>query len=375
MKIKVCFVSIYAYHYFNPESKSRFGGAEYQLYLLAKKLASDPEFEVSFVVGDFGHNIGDVDNIHLYKFFDPRPKWKYFRAIKAFINLWNNLRKINGDVYIQSSANFETVVVSLFARFKRRKFIYLIAHDDEVKLEKPEWMAPNGIVGEIRWKLFKNALRNSDLVLAQHEEQRHDLERNYKKGSKVRLYAHKITKPEINIDQKKYILWVARGEKWKQPEIFLKLSEKFPNEKFVMVMPATNDLEYFNHIKSAASKLKNLEFIDMVPFDKIDEYFLHAKIFVNTSRSEGFPNTFIQAALARTSILSLNINPNQMLEKFQMGFWANGNTDKLSNFLTQIVNDNNQLQKIGDQAYNYVKTHHDLDVITENDKQLIKSLF
>ena len=53
--------------------------------------------------------------------------------------------------------------------------------------------------------------------------------------------------------------------------------------------------EYFNSIRDAAAGVRNLDFKGFLPLDETELYFDEARVFVNTSEHEGFPNTFLQA--------------------------------------------------------------------------------
>ena len=52
--INVCFISLGSYPLFDIHCNRTFGGAEVQMYLLAKELSKDQRFGVSFIVGNFG---------------------------------------------------------------------------------------------------------------------------------------------------------------------------------------------------------------------------------------------------------------------------------------------------------------------------------
>jgi glycosyltransferase involved in cell wall biosynthesis len=371
--IKVCMVSLYAYHLFNPEVYSRFGGAELQLYNIAVSLASDPNFDTNFIVGDFGQPASEqILGVKLFKFYNPRRKIKYTGMVLGLIRLWRLLDKIDADIYMQRAAGLETGIVAMFCRVHKKKFVYMVAHDADVSDKIPNWMA-GGLLGNIRWKLFRSGLRTASVVIVQHKGQQESLKKNYGKESIIRNSAHFI--PEgINVSQKSYVLWVARADDWKQPQLFLGLAKNYPDTKFVMVMPESNDSNYFRKIKSEAQKIPNLEFHDFVAINKIDDFFLGAKIFVNTSSFEGFPNTFIQAAKTKTPILSLTVNPDGMLDKFNLGFCSENNPDKLKSDLKQLLSNPSLCDKIGEHGYEYARNNHDLGKIIEDDKRLLANL-
>jgi hypothetical protein len=73
-----------------------------------------------------------------------------------------------------------------------------------------------------------------------------------------------------------------------------------------------------------AASCPNLRFIESVPYHRIQDHYDRARIFVNTSEWEGWPNSFIQAGLGRAALLSLAVNPDGLFEKFRLGVWAGG---------------------------------------------------
>lgn len=372
--IKVCFVSLYAYHFFHPEEVTRFGGAELQLYTLATELVKDNRFSVSFMMGDFGQPDQEiVQGVRLYKFFNPLGKLKflrapfYLRAIRAIFRLLGLLKKIDADVYIQRAAGFETGIVALFAKAARKKFIFMTAHDLDA-----ERGAQYGMHW-LRWAVFKLGLRSANLLVSQHEDQKQALLARYGRSSVIRSSAHLIPE-KISTENKHGLLWVARCDDWKQPELFVELARRFPRENFIMVAQESNFPQLFEITKKEAANLPNLLNLDYVPYTEIDSYFAKAKIFVNTSKSEGFPNTFIQAMKWKTPIVSLNVDPGQILERNRLGFVGHGDFENLVKSVKILLNNQTIWQEMAENCYRYAKEHHDIQKIIEQDKVMILKL-
>lgn len=372
--VRVCLVSLFAYPLFNPKVRAEFGGAELQLYYLATELMKDPRFEVFFVTGDFGQpDHEEREGVELYKLVRPSTGIKYVKTIHEYIRLWRLLKKIDADVYVQRAAGLITGLIALFCRSQGKKFIYMTAHDADVMALKPSWM-PRGTVGNIMWRMFREGLKAAEVVIIQHHVQEENLQRLYGKVGHIRPSAHRMPENPDSSD-KESILWVARCEVWKQPEIFLALAESFPERRLVMVCPVSNDEQYFQSVKSKAAEVPNLRFVDYVPFHEIEDYFAKAKIFVNTSKEEGFPNTFIQALKHGTPVLSLTADPDGMLGKYGVGICAGGDIHRLKRGLTELLRDGGLWQKMSGNAGGYVRRNHDIEKIIEEDKKMILDLF
>ena len=140
-----------------------------------------------------------------------------------------------------------------------------------------------------------------------------------------------------------------------------------------MICPSvTGKEEYHKKIKKMAKKIKNLIFIDKVPFNEIQNYFNDAKIFVNTSEHEGFPNTFLQAGIGKTPILSLNVNPDNFIKKYDCGFCCDGNFDKCVENADILIDNKVQWKNKSENVFKYVAENHD---IHRNVKNLVTLMY
>ncbi len=66
----------------------------------------------------------------------------------------------------------------------------------------------------------------------------------------------------------------------------------------------------------------NLTYLGLKSHAEVNELLARAHLFVNTSTEEGFPNTFIQAWLRDVAVLSLTVDPDQVLAREQVGIAA-----------------------------------------------------
>jgi len=359
-KIKVCFVILKAYPLFNPSIASATGGAEVDLYLLSKALARDPLFDVSFVLGDYGQaEIEVVDNVTLIKSVNVNQN-----LILGGYKIWKALKQVDADVYMSECSSLGISLYRLFCRVHQKKFVYRTAHTNECDgtYIKKSW---------IKGMFFKNALRKSDVVLTQNISDKKSLYQTT--GVSAEVVKNCCDIPEINVSAKSGALWVARSASFKRPTLFFKLAKQYSQYQFTMICEkAFGDTQY-DQLQKDADALENIDFISHVCFNEIDNYFAKARVFVSTSESEGFPNTFVHAAKCSTPILSLMVNPDQFLDKHKCGWCANDDWNRFATLFADVMNNENELPE-GANGKKYIEDNHDIDHIIERYKEIFKAL-
>lgn len=376
-EISICILSLDAFplfapSYLNETSMGRVGGAELQIYYFARELARDDRFRVHVIVDDYGQDQHEYhEGVHLHR-CSFRRKVNSIQPFSRRARLTTLFHRISADVYVHRAISLQTTLLALYCKFTGHSFLYMMNHDGGAIPELDPNRSSSGWF--LKRSAFEFGLRTADQILVQNGTQQRALHKNYGRSSRIRPSAHPIEETGTLNEERKYITWIARSDRWKQPERFLELARSFPEESFLMIMPNSGDTSYWQRVKTDARKVENLKFLDFVPHHQIRKCFQTTRIFVNTSSSEGFPNTFIQAASTFTPILSYAVDPDGILQKYNMGICAGGDPSKLEDELRYLINNEERVKQMGKNAREYAKKNHDLDKIIEEDKKIIISL-
>jgi len=296
---RICFVAPAAWPVLAGDKRiESVGGAEVQQVLLAKTLARRG-YSVSMICMDYGQpDHVTIDDVTVFKSHGQvvggLPVLRFFHP--RFTLLWSALRAADADIYYQRAAGAATGVTALFAKCHRRRFVYAAAHDLDLAADQT-WKLFKRRAGWRDQQLFTLGLKKADEIVAQHQGQARDCERWYGRVPTLvpSCYA---TGPAHRADPNGVVLWVSTLRSWKRPELFLELARRMPQHRFRIVGGPSAEADgeaLFARMKAAAAKLRNLEFVGFVPFAEIDAHFNSARVFVNTSDYEGFPNTFLQS--------------------------------------------------------------------------------
>jgi len=362
-KITVAFLYEAAKGNFVPVPDWKPGGAPLAIYMLATELAKDQSFDVRVIV-DPPVPAERVEGVQLV---GRRAMIKH--GVPGLSRIINRQRKAAGF------ARERFVLVSTVARpdllpvyqpvvhAMGGKTLYRIASDWDVK---PEERGSDGS------DEFTRALLEADAVVAQTSEQERALLARYGKSSTVVEPGFRIPRGRPTA-VKDIILWVGQAYPYKRPWVCLDAARALPDEKFVMIMPdMSNGL--FEAIATEAEHCPNVEIIESVPFDETQAFFDRAKILLNTSTLEGFPNTLHQAAIGMTATLSLLWDGGGYLPDSGVGLCANGSTDDFVRLLRELIRDEDRRRFMGEVARRRVEQHNDVAVTAECYKTIFRSL-
>ncbi|MCF7954856.1 MAG: glycosyltransferase family 4 protein [Phycisphaerae bacterium] len=357
--VRVCFVSPKAYPLFNPAADGVIGGAEVDLYLLATELAKDSGFDVSCITADYAQPAEEtIENVRVIKSLDFKQN-----QITSAIKIWKALKRADADVYMLETLSLGIVLLALFSRLYKRVFVYRTASQLEC----------NGYYlnrNRLYWGIVYRFMRSANAVVVQNLSDKKLLLSNAKIDAKVIANGQII--PETITSQKKTVLWVGRSVNVKRPELFLEMAKRSEAEFVMICQKATGD-ENYDDLVAMAKEIPNLNLLEGVPFKDVDSFFRDAKVLVNTSDSEGFPNTFIQACKASTPILSLNVNPDGFLDENRCGVCCDGDMDEMvaqiKVFTTTKIGED-----MGSNGRDYVEQTHDVAKLIEQYKEMFVKL-
>jgi len=353
----VCFISLDAYPLFSRQEKGVQGGAEVDIYMLSTELAKDKEFKVSLITGDYGQGpVEQIEDVTIYKTTD-------LRNPAAALSIWKAMGRANADIYFKKGASSIAALVALYCRLHRRSLFLRTASDIDCD---GTYIREN----RLRGRAFLWALKQAKQVFVQKDSNRVSLKETTGVSAIVLPNGHRI--PEPSSQKRGCILWVGRSTRYKQPELFIKLAKETPGEQFVMICQQAKDDNKYDDLLAGAKTVANLKFIRRVPFHEIDGFFQRAKVLVNTSSAEGFPNTFIEACKCAAPILSLKINPDRFLDKHQCGMCANGDWQRFKQMLAELLEPQTAKQ-YGNNARIYAEENHDIKKIIEQYKKIFKN--
>ena len=243
------------------------------------------------------------------------------------------LVELRTDVYCTFGVQSHSATVLASAKAAGRPCVLVLGSDgdlDERYTQDSTFVSPYGDPGHVCWRI----LQEVDAIVAQTPAQSAMLQERFGRTATVipnpvdvaewdaRRQPPATREETAGLDR--YVLWVGRAESvHKRPDVCLDVARRCPEIRFLMVMNPRDP-----HVEAAVRRdaPPNVRILSAVPFARMPAVFARSAALLNTSSLEGFPNVFLQAALSRVPIASLEVG-REFLERIGCGCFAGGDLD------------------------------------------------
>ena len=369
--MKVCFISLKAYPLFNHNLNAMHGGAEVQMSILAKLLSENNAFDVNMITADYHQPpVEKFNNITIWRSFN----FKLFTLFKI-IKFFHIFNKVNADVYIQRTLSFYSFFLAAYCKLIHKKFIYMVAHDNELNGQEVLYKYPFGKL------LVKMLFKSAAAVIVQNQFQVNLFKERFHNKNlfelKKIIESADLTPTEVH--QASYdCVWLARAESWKQPVMFLKLADLNPNKRFLMVCPCLSQsysIRSYKNLVAQVNERSNVTFITHLPYLSISVILNKCKVYCSTSSSEGdLPMSLLEAAAAGLPLLLLSINNYNAASDEDIGIFCHNDIEKMNIGLNKLLDDAALFTQYKEKALSYIEKYHNKDIIVPQFIQILKKV-
>lgn len=336
------------------------GGSQYQVKCLIDVLVSTGKYEIIYVT----------------RFFDPTYIPKGYRIIRMadtgnsrrslrriFFDvrrLSRILSQIRPDVIYQRVGCAHTGIGVLYAKRSGCKMVWHIAGDMEVI---PYQFKPSRTImfRYVDKKFLEYGIKHSKHIIAQTENQAKLLQTYYRRSPTAIINNfHPFPKEEIKKFSPVKIVWIANFKPLKQPEHFIRLAKDLQGEsgvQFIMVGALQGTKSWRERLFGDIKGLRNLKYLGALTQEEVNSILASSHIFVNTSKWEGFPNTFIQSWMRKVPVVSLQVNPDRIFDNEEIGFHSR-TYETLKKDVRRLIRNPGLREEMGTKAQTYAFSMH-----------------
>jgi glycosyltransferase involved in cell wall biosynthesis len=339
------------------------GGAEYQISLLIDALLESARYDIHLLVRHFDERIEQI-GYHVVRIrrSGEVPRFGY---IGDLVPLYRALRRIKPNILYQRVACGYTGICALYARREHVPLLWHAAHDTDVSPATLD-RGRNFLRRRLEKWSVEYGIRHADRIVVQTRQQGELLLRHYgRRADAVIPNFHGDAGERIDKSGPTTVVWVANLKSWKRPEVFVRLAlalQDVPGLQFIMLGEApagTSNQGWLAPLMRSIEAAPNVRYLGSRSQREVNEIFAKATIFVNTSVHEGFPNTFIQAWQRDVAVVSLDVNPDDVLQREGVGIHA-GSEQALSEAVRMLVMMPWVRAGYVERAREYVRSQHSL---------------
>jgi len=162
----------------------------------------------------------------------------------------------------------------------------------------------------------------------------------------------------------------------KRPDVLVEVAQRLPLIRFVVCGGTTCHRSPESFAENVANRLRtmpNVTYLGQVPPERCREVVSHASVLLSTSDEEGFPNTFLEAWSKGTPVVSLNIDPEGVIEQKGLGT-VSRDVARAAADISALVIDTSRREAIGTRARRHVAECHSEQHVVEEFERAIEEI-
>jgi glycosyltransferase involved in cell wall biosynthesis len=328
------------------------GGAERYAWLLLRALAAD-NWAVTVGVHErlpSGErtSVDGVQFVGLGEGHLTRVSYKFLKRERPDWWLW------------QTASHWLGPVVEI-AKMAGVRTVFSAMHDFDFRLRQSLSLHPR------LWPLYAWGLMRTDKILVQHRQQLAEIPSRWQ--AKVSVLPGVVTPdliPPAHAQRASYVAWVAMIRQHKRPDVLIEIARRLPEIRFVVCGGVTRHRSpagYSEQMVSAIQSVPNIEYLGHVEPEKSLQIIRNAAVFLSTSDSEGFPSTFLEAWASGTPVVSVTVDPDQLLKNKGLGL-VSGSVQQAVADISNLIDRSDLREEIGLRARDYVTSRHAPEVVS-----------
>lgn len=369
-KIRLCIV-LRAHH------AAFMGGAQYQAKLITEELLKTGRYEIFYLACMIDSSFDALEHgYHVLQITDVSRGVSKRTSLFDRSALQQLLCEIKPDAIYQQALTPYTAFCAEYASKNDVPFLYHIASDFDVIPGKVfSQRLFRKVIERAEKALAERVLTTDCAIIAQTQRQSSLLQKHYGREADI-IFPNLLPLPE-HLPEKSVeplnVLWVANIKPVKQPALFVELAKRLEymsNVRFVMVGSKSSD-PAFDSLYADIETQDNLDYLGGCSQEQVNELLTTSHLLVNTSITEGYSNTFVQAWASLVPVVSINADVDGVLKRGELGLCA-GDFDGFVSDVECLLTDASRRELMAQNARKYAQTHNALKNIDKLD-DLIQS--
>jgi hypothetical protein len=342
------------------------GGAQYQAHLLALELSRRPGVSVTYFARGAPSELAQARLPYACRKIGHRSGIRRRAVIFDAPQLWRALAELRPDAIYQRMKQSYTGVCAGYARRAGIPFIFQVAHDEDLdsRLVRRRWLSKNLPFDVAEAAAGSWGVRRADHIIAQTERQVRLLHAGFGRAecTLVRNFQPLPDNLPVKPTGPMRVVWIANLKEFKRPELFLRLARVFAGRtdlEFIMAGQPANHWRLRPLIAEMRST-RNLRYLEEQPLEAVNALLEQSHVFVNTSRAEGFPNTFIQAWGRGAVVASIAVDVDGGMDAQGIGYCTR-DFEGLCAVIDRLSRSETERENVAARAFQYVRREHSLD--------------